>query len=347
MRPDNVIPLITPLREVMAFTDCRDKSRIVAGKRLTGLCAVGGRRYLALTSPGDLPVKLRSIETWLRRARVKTFKALGSTRRGRKLLLDFLPANVSEVTVECGDHRITVSPHEMIGRHVVATGGFTRDSVRHVLDELDRRRLLPQKGGCALEVGANIGTHTLYLALTGRFDRIVAVEPDPRNLRFLRRNVDDNGFGHLVRIMEGAAGEAEAELRLHRIEGNFGNSSFVHARPTDSGVVVPVRPVDAILRDAGIAADEVSLVWMDIEGFEPQAFRSMGPLLARQVPVYLEFSPEFYGRDGTAAFVRFIGQYYNECIVTTREGQQTIAVGQLAGQMRQCDVLLLPDAAAG
>lgn len=292
-------------------------------------------------------MKLQGIETWLRRTRVRLFKRLANSQRGRKMLLDFLPANIREVTVDCGDHRITVSPHEMIGRHVIATGGFTRDSVRHVLDALDRRGLLPREGGCVLEVGANIGTHTLYLALTRRFDTIVAVEPDPRNLRFLRRNVEDNGLGDLVRIMECAAGEAEDQLTLHRVDGNFGNSSFLHARPTDSGVVVPVKPVDAILRDAGIPVDTVSLVWMDIEGFEPQAFRSMEALLSRQVPIYLEFSPRFYGPDGTATFVRFIEQYYRHCIVTARGVQHPVPVGKLIERTSQCDVLLLPDSAPG
>lgn len=191
------------------------------------------------------------------------------------------------------------------------------------------------------------GTHTLYLALTRRFDTIVAVEPDPRNLHFLRRNVEDNGLTGVVRVMECAAGETQDELELHRIEGNFGNSSFVHASPAGSGVVVPVRPVDAILRTAGVEPDAVSLVWMDIEGFEPQAFRSMGALLSRQVPIYLEFSPEFYGRDGTADFVRFIEEHYSHCVVTARGVQRTVPVGRLVEQTRQCDVLLLPDGAAG
>lgn len=290
-------------------------------------------------------MKLRSIETWLRRSRVKMFKRLGGSRRGRKLLLDFLPLNIREVTVDCGDHRLTVSPHEMIGRHVVATGEYTRDSVSHVLDELDRRGLIPAEGACALEIGANIGTHTLYLALTRRFKTIVAVEPDPRNLALLKRNVADNDLSGAVRIMECAAGETEGELLLHRIDGNYGNSSFVHSRPTGNSVAVPVRPVDAILRDAGVAPDKVSLVWMDIEGFEPQACRSMGGLLARQVPIYMEFSPEFYGREGTEAFVRFLERHYSHCIVTARGVRQSVPVGQLLEQQRQCDVLLLPDSA--
>ncbi len=291
-------------------------------------------------------MKLRSIETWLRRSRVKMFKKLGGSKRGRKLLLDFLPTNIREVTVDCGDHRLTVSPHEMIGRHVVATGEYTRDSVRHVLEELDRRGLLPPHGGCALEIGANIGTHTLYLALTGRFETIVSVEPDPRNLGFLKRNVADNGLSGTVRIMEYAAGETAGELMLHRIDGNYGNSSFVHSRPTDNSVSVPVKPVETILDDSGIAPESVSLVWMDIEGFEPQAFRSMGTLLARQVPVYLEFSPEFYGPEGTEAFVHFLEQHYSHCIVTARGVRQAVPVGRLREQSRQCDVLLLPGTAS-
>ncbi len=53
------------------------------------------------------------------------------------------------------------------------------------------------EGGCLLEIGANIGTHTVYFAVTGRFGRIVSVEPDPRNLSFLRKNVALNGITEL------------------------------------------------------------------------------------------------------------------------------------------------------
>lgn len=287
-------------------------------------------------------VKLRNIETWLRRQRVRLSKRIAGTRRGRKILLDFLPSSIVEVTVDCGDHRITVVPHEMIGRHVFATGSYTRGAVDNVVGELDRIGALPKTGGCVLEIGANIGTHTLYLALSGRFDTIVAIEPDPRNLALLRRNLAANGFDGIARVMTCAAGEEEGELTLHRIDGNYGNSSFLHARPTGDGVIVPVRPVDAILRDAEVDQSEVSLVWMDIEGFEPQACRSMRPLLERQVPIYAEFSPAFYGPEGTRAFVGFLSRYYADCVVFNRTGRHAMQVAELAGETRQCDVLLLP-----
>ncbi len=287
-------------------------------------------------------VKLRHVETWLRCRRIDLSKKLSASVRGRKLVIDFLPRNVTELTVDCGDHRLVVSPHELIGRHVVAKGHYSRDRVSDLLSELDSRGALPERGGCLLEIGANIGTHTVYFAVTGRFGRIVSVEPDPRNLSFLRKNVALNGITELVQIIECAAGEGDGELSLHRVAGNYGNSSFLHTHPTGDSVIVSVRPVDAILATAGISEESISLVWMDIEGFEPQAVKSMLGLLKRQVPLYIEFTPELYGAEGTRAFVNSLAQHYDECIVMKNSGKETMAVRQLISLGRQCDVLFLP-----
>lgn len=288
-------------------------------------------------------VRLRNIETWLRRRRVNLSKRLASSRRGRKILLDFLPANIKEVTVDCGDHRLTVVPHEMIGRHVVASGHYTREAVGYVLSELDRRGLMPSQGGSVLEIGANIGTHTVYLALTGRVTSILAVEPDRRNISLLERNIRDNGFADLVRIAACAAGAEEGTLTLHRIAGNYGSSGFMHHSGTGDSLPVPVKPVDTILRESGMDQADISLVWMDIEGFEPQAMQSMQELLIRQVPIYLEFSPGFYGLEGTRNFVNFLERFYSRCMLVCKEGIRSAAVRDLVMQTRQCDVLLLPE----
>lgn len=278
----------------------------------------------------------------MRRSRVSLFKRFAKTRRGKKLLLDFLPETISEVTVDCGDHRMVVVPHEMIGRHVIANGEYTRGSVGEVLRELDARGLIAADGNCVLEVGSNIGTHTVYLALTGRFDSIVAVEPDPRNVALLRRNLALNGLEPKVQVVPCAAGEEEGELSLYRVEGNWGNGSLVASRASADAVKVPVRPVDAILQDVDVASEAISLVWMDIEGFEPVAVRSMRTLLDRAVPIYMEFSPDFYGPQGTRDFVDFLGQYYSTCIVSDRGKREQRPVSGLASLTRQCDVLFLP-----
>lgn len=52
---------------------------------------------------------------------------------------------------------------------------------------------LVEPGDHVLDIGANIGLHTLYLSqAVGPDGRVIAVEPDPDNLRILRNNIETN-----------------------------------------------------------------------------------------------------------------------------------------------------------
>lgn len=284
---------------------------------------------------------LRTIETWIRARRTAVWKSLFAGRRGRKLLLDAMPDNVTEMTIELSDHRLSVPAFDVITRHVFSTGDYTRSSVAAVCAILERNGKLGAGRTTLLEIGANIGTHTVYLAKTGLFDRILAIEPDPRNLVFLSRNVELNDLGGMVTVAACAAGETEGRLMLRRVYGNSGNAGFMHDADTGDGVEVAVRPVDAIMKDKGIAPESVALVWMDIEGFEPVAMRSMSALVERKVPIYLEFSPKFYGPEGTSGFAEWLAARYARCIVFEKGRQRETHPRELATLTRQCDVLLL------
>jgi len=286
----------------------------------------------------------RSLEVRFRNARIRWMKSLMNSTRGRKLLLDALPSEVLAMTVDCGDHLLTVSPHELIGRHVITRGSYTRDVVGDALAELDRRGRLPDRDGCVLELGANIGTHTVYLALTGRFRKILAVEPDPRNLALLRRNIANNELEPLVDVVACAAGARDEILTLRQVEGNFGQSSLRSGPgPGEGGqeLEVPVRTVRGILDESSLNTGETSLVWMDIEGFEPQACQGMPGLMARGVPIFMEFSPEFHGPGEQREFAAFLGGHYAECILFDREGSRPVSFGHLGDLERQCDILVL------
>jgi FkbM family methyltransferase len=283
-----------------------------------------------------------SLEARFRSARIRWMKAVFSSIRGRKLLLDAMPPDIVAVTVDCGDHVLTVSPHEMIGRHVITRGDYTRDTVADAMAELDRRGRLPARDGCVLELGANVGTHTVYLALTGRFNRILAVEPDPRNLGFLRRNLANNHLESVVEVVACAAGAREDMLLLRQVDGNFGQSSLLPG-PTGevAGLQVPVRTVTRILEDAGIAHDQIAFVWMDIEGFEPHACRGMPGLLARGTPIFMEFSPEFHDRAERRQFAALLAEHYTECILFDRKGHRRVEFAELEDLERQCDILVV------
>jgi FkbM family methyltransferase len=278
---------------------------------------------------------------YLRNIRDRLVTRFLDTRSGRNLLIQAISPRTLTMTVDLGDHVMSFSPSDYIGRSIFAKGHFDRDHVGRLLDVL-RDRGLPTKGKVLLELGGNIGTHTVYFALTGAFDSIVTVEPDPRNYPLLLANIAQNGFADSVIPVNCAAGEIEGEIDFHQHPTNHGRSSPVRRNDTDVRIAVPVRPVSRILEQAGVAAESVGLVWMDIEGYEPVAIRSMQRLLELRVPVYLEFSPEFYGAEQAVAFVEHLATFYDDCLVYFEDVARPMKVRDIPIGKQQFDILLLP-----
>ena len=275
-----------------------------------------------------------------RRKRDAIATRLFDTRLGRDILISAIGPRVKTMRVDCGDHVLSFSPADYIGRKVFRKGHFERDHVDRLLSVLRERGLL-RKGTALLELGGNIGTQTCYFALSGAFDRIVSVEPDPRNFRLLAINIADNGLQERVTAVNCAAGDREGQLDFYLNHKNHGKSSALRQSSTDEKISVPVRPVSDILLRAGIDPADIGLIWMDIEGYEPVACRSMNVLMSRKVPLYMEFTPAFYGEDQTRNFIVDLARYYSECLVFFEDGEQTMKVIELPTEGEQFDVLFL------
>lgn len=93
----------------------------------------------------------------------------------------------------------------------------------------------PRPGETVIDVGANIGTFMLaaakYIGPTGR---IVSVEPQPDNVRYFRRNMEQNGIRNVVLIAGAVAASrgsislfASQESGLHSVSLDHGRGSFM------------------------------------------------------------------------------------------------------------------------
>jgi FkbM family methyltransferase len=286
-----------------------------------------------------------SAKAWkrsVRKIRDRFATRLFDTRYGRDLLVNAIGPRVTTMTIDCGDHLMSVSPSDYIGRKVFRKGHFERDHVDRLLSVL-RERGLQRKGTVLLELGGNIGTQTVYFALSGAYNRIVTVEPDPRNFRLLAANLRQNGFEDRVVAVNCAAGDRHGELQFFLNHSNHGKSSALRQSPGDKIISVPVRPVPEILADAAIDPGDIGLVWMDIEGYEPVACRSMQVLMERRVPIYMEFTPAFYGKQQSVDFVRCLSGFYRNCIVFSEGSDSTeTMVADLPVEGPQFDMLLMP-----
>jgi hypothetical protein len=99
--------------------------------------------------------------------------------------------------------------------------------------------------------------------------------------------------------------------------------------------------VPDILERAQTPIDEIGLIWIDIEGYEPVACRSMQALMAQKTPLYMEFTPSFYGSSGSHAFARSLADYYEECIVFVEDRSTPMKVVDLPTKGEQFDVLFM------
>jgi hypothetical protein len=74
---------------------------------------------------------------------------------------------------------------------------------------------------------------------------------------------------------------------------------------------VRVVRVEDALGELGLPADKLGLIWVDVEGHEPQVLRGLGSLLARRVPIAFEFAPRRYGVEARREFVRLLAAHYS------------------------------------
>jgi FkbM family methyltransferase len=156
------------------------------------------------------------------------------------------------------------------------------------------RACVPDDGGApvVLDVGANIGLATLAMATAlPASARLLAVEPSPRNLAHLRRNLAANGLER-VEVVPAAAGAEPGSLSFH--ESAFGAGSHVvsghHLAGGDMPAVsVPVDTLDRLVASRGL--ERLDFVKIDVEGFEPDVLDGAAGAIERFRPViYVEFN---------------------------------------------------------
>lgn len=251
-----------------------------------------------------------------------------------------LAPDVKWVTIACGDHVITCSPHETVGKAIYQTGAYQRDLTERAINELAKRGLL--KKGAVLELGANIGTQSVYMMLTRKFDTIVCVEPDPRNVQLLEKNLKDNGFLPNAIIIAAAAGDKDGTVNLNQFEHNHGRSSIVLGAHTGQSISVPMLSFDSIFQRAKIRPEDVAFIWMDVEGAEPIVSRAIAKLFELKVPMALEYTPAAYGAKTAAEFTAFLSKYYRTYLSLDSTADTERKTSDLPTEGEQLNIVLLP-----
>lgn len=126
-------------------------------------------------------------------------------------------------------------------------------------------------GDLFVDIGANVGSYTVLAGkVCGAFT--IAVEPDPKTAKSLRRNVEINRIEERTRIIEAALGASK------------GHIAFTMGRDTVNRVAGPydteTREVPLTTLDEILDGKVPKVIKIDVEGFEAEVLKGATKTLA-------------------------------------------------------------------
>ena len=195
-----------------------------------------------------------------------------------------------------------------LGSHVNVAGGrlhipgSLKIRLSVVAGNIRLHRLIDEivaAGATAIDVGANIGYNTVYLARrVGVGGRVVAIEPAADNLRVLRENVARNALPNVVVQPVAAGSTREVRDLFLRGETSAVNSLF---RESVYAAVSGVEKVAVVPADE-IVEGHADFIKIDVEGAELDALEGMTRLLSYPgVALVVEWHPRLQEAAGHAA----------------------------------------------
>lgn len=166
-------------------------------------------------------------------------------------------------------------------------GRLLKESVPYEVGLLTEFSERVSPGDLALDVGANVGNHTLFLACALGC-RVEAFEPDGYLVRAIEESLKRNGVTHLVRTHRAAVGATRSQGRLVCDDpSNLGGQRMVAI--AESSTDDDAENIDIITLDEMAFSAPVRLIKVDVEGAELDVLIGAASLLERDQPlVYVE-----------------------------------------------------------
>lgn len=149
-----------------------------------------------------------------------------------------------------------------------------------------------------VDVGANQGEYTLFVAKRLPQGRVLAFEPLPLIRRVLEENVRLNHFSN-VEIFDYGLSDRDEDLTIHEVESDHeGLATFyLGERKSKASFEVPLKTLDAVFPATGLS--RLDFIKLDIEGGELKALNGSYQTIKAYKPVIMiEINDETYRAAG-------------------------------------------------
>ena len=138
------------------------------------------------------------------------------------------------------------------------------------------------KDPIVLDIGANIGHHSLFAATLAK--EVHSFEPYGRVAEKLQQKIQQNALSN-IHLHAVGLGDVATELYYHQPMGaNTGTGTFIDNELSDSdSLKLPILRGDDFIPSLNLP--KLDFIKMDIEGFEPYALRGLQQTLKKYNPI--------------------------------------------------------------
>ncbi|MEQ1645315.1 MAG: FkbM family methyltransferase [Pyrinomonadaceae bacterium] len=132
-------------------------------------------------------------------------------------------------------------------------------------------------GSVFFDIGANVGYYTVLASrLVGEAGNVVAFEPVPRNIEFLRQHIELNSAANVI-LKPLAVSDRQGTVRF-----SLGPDSAMGHIGEDGELEVATTTLDDVVSELGITPDVMKI---DVEGAEREVFRGAARMFETARPV--------------------------------------------------------------
>jgi FkbM family methyltransferase len=170
---------------------------------------------------------------------------------------------------------VNVFPNDPIGYAVINTGTFYEvDFLEWILKNYPKHKVI-------LDIGANVGNHSIFFANILESSKVISFEPVPVNLHLLKSNTE----GMNILVKEYALSNEEGTAKVYNTQDfNFGgftleSDKFPNHNPVDVGVTVNKVTLDSL------NLNEVTMIKIDVENHELKVLEGARDTILRNKPI--------------------------------------------------------------
>jgi len=199
-------------------------------------------------------------------------------------------------------------------------------------------KLALDKDGVALDIGANVGNHSLFLA--SQFSHVVAFEPVPRNCWILKSNIHLNNIKNITVIEKGLS-DRNRKMVINNLDPENTNTPLgeLDDRFSDHD------SVDVVVGDQLVSelvlSRRICLIKIDVEGHEVDVVRGLTKTIEKCKPLIFWEAFNLEEVNKTRRVLESIG--YRNFYHLSSNGFEGGLLGKALGRLGRSTVLMKID----